>query len=252
MRFDISFKKRDAIALEKDTLKKLTTLLDEQYPNASISISASLKNAARVRFDNIEELLAYDNSGKYSIEKLSIRHYNYSHNTGVSIDFEQGLHMFFAYSSTICVSFEMESKDDCIAFRAKLEHIFEEMRLPFYYTFLSKISFLSLVWGVVGVVLGSFLIYMPLSPSSAGSDITIPITQHIIFTFAGSILIILILGIPFGMDHFWARLFPPIQYLWGKGIEHSRNIGKKRANIFWVILMGIVVGIIVTFLSRFI
>ncbi len=72
MNLKISFKCKDAIALNGETLKKLIALLDEQYPDSKSLIFASLENDTKIIFDNLEELLAYGNRGKEKIQNLVI------------------------------------------------------------------------------------------------------------------------------------------------------------------------------------
>jgi len=136
MQFEMSFRRRCAIAVQGVTLKKIVSLLGEYYPNVDILIVALLKNNATVTFNNVEELLEYDNSGNYRIKELVIR--TWSHQ--FRIEFELGFSIFAPYGTTVVVNFRLNNQNDCVGFQAKLNAIFNEMRLPMYYTILSKFS----------------------------------------------------------------------------------------------------------------
>jgi hypothetical protein len=232
MEFNIRFKNRYAITIQEKTMNKLILLLNEYYPNTDISISATSNNDDTVRFNDVKELLTYDNSGDYRIKTLNIKS---GSNHYCEIKFNSGVSLFFQYDSTISISFGLERKDECIAFRAKLENIFREMRQPLYYTILSKISIEALfLW--IGIL---WLFYHYLQPENTRNiSISIPI-------FAFTILVV-VFGISFilGINRILVTLFPPIHFSWGDEVIRLEKMAKTRSNIFWVVIIGIILAII--------
>jgi len=228
MEFKITFKEKHAIALQEKKINKIAILLKQYYPDANMSISALLKNEDRVWFNDIEELLAYDNSNDYRIDTLYI---DTDSRGNYEIKFHSTASVIFAYDSTVSVSFYMENKDDCIAFKAKLKEIFKEMRLPFYYTFLSKFSATS----TFILVMTLYWFYNFMQPRITES----PSVSLSMFAF---IILFIVFGVAFisGVGHIWSTLFLPIYFLWGDDIIRLEKIAKTRSNIFWAVIVGVI------------
>jgi hypothetical protein len=231
MVFDNKFRVRNAIKVQKETLVKLFSLIKEYYPNENISISARLKNESKVKFENIEELINFDNYSSYKITSLAID----SSWPNLSIQFIQNSHCFLKFNSTIEISFRMDTKDNSIAFRAKVENIFVEMHQPLYYTIISKISNGLILW----IICGAFASYLFLQ-SSNSNDTSSPM-------FIGTVLAILITAVVDRLSHL---LFPPIQFLWGGETKRLDNIAKIKNNILWVIIFGTITAIIANIITR--
>ncbi|MCL2284651.1 MAG: hypothetical protein FWC26_15155 [Fibromonadales bacterium] len=240
MKFNIAFEEKCAIALHEKMISKIIVLLNQYYPNVNTSISATLNNKNSVQFNDLKELLTYDNSGDYRIETLNI---DSGCKNNFSIKFKSSMSIFLAYSSTVSVSFCMETKDDCVTFKARLKEIFREIRLPFYYTILSKISSASTFLPAMALC----WLYLYIQPNVAkNSSISLPT-----FTL---IILIIISAIAFisGIGRIWSTLFLPIHFLWGDEVIRLEKIAKIRSNVFWVVIIGIIVGIVAAIFSRYI
>ena len=240
MKLEYSLKESHAISFNEETVNKLFTLLKEYYNNDNIIISSKLQNEADISFESIEELLSYENLGEFRLNELTIK------SNGTSdyrIEIKKGSHFFFTYGSTITIRFSLDNIDQCIGFRAKLKYLLKEIRLPFSYTILSKISIPIVIWFFS--ILFSLFFYLQPTSNSGNS---IPISTFVILI----LIVAIIIGVIFVLNLFWVKLFPPIYYLWGKENLRFEKITKIRSKIFWVIFIGLIVGIIASILSRFI
>lgn len=235
MMLTTTIERKFAIALEKDTLKKIFSLLTEYYPDSSVFIFTILKNKSTLRFENVDELLNYDNFGDYRIERLIIEPITFS--SDYKIDFASMPHPILSYRSTVSISYTLDNKNEAIGFRAKIDAIFCEMKLSRNYTILSKISYPIIV--VLPILLWFFYI-------AKKEPFPLPIFCLVM------IISVCIPACCLIIDKFWSALFPPIHFLLGREVERLKNLEKIRSNIFWCVFVAMVIGIFATHIARFI
>lgn len=240
MMFNIRFKKRYAISVREDSLRKIPALIDDYYPEVRLAISVSLINGAIVTFANIDELLSFGNSGKFRIKELSIT----SQLREIAIMFEPKI--FFdipLFMTTVSVNFSLEKKDECITLQAKLEDLLHEMKLPFSYNMFCKCTPNMLIIAASLIT----ILYLNLQPS-------VVITQPV--SVQSFIIIILYMflyfAILFGLDKAWNYLFLPIQFNWGYEEKRLEQLSKTRTMVLWGVLGTVILGVISSIIANLI
>ena len=48
----------------------------------------------------------------------------------------------------------------------------------------------------------------------------------------------------------WRKLFPPLVFLWGEQITVNNRLAKLRGNIFWCVIVALIIGIVLAFLNN--
>jgi len=125
MKLDVKFKKKYAISLDEEKIKHVLSILDEYFSETNgegtfSSIKALLKNEATIKFESVDELFKYDNSGEFRIIELWI---NYGTYDCCTVSFEYNYHWLFTYGSTIVTTIQIGDKERFLEIRDKLERV---------------------------------------------------------------------------------------------------------------------------------
>lgn len=235
--FSNKFKSKRALVVNEKSLTEIVTLIGRYYPDKEVSIEATLKNGGNKKFVALDELFKYDNAGNYRIEELTIWFDSLSRGR---LTFESTNDRFYHLidGTTMTLKYEMEKKEDCISFEANLYEIIKKMRLPLYYTVLSRIHFFS-IFVVVAIANGLFsAIYLSQNTTSMPIWV-VGLGLAISFFISAGVYII---------DKIRGALFPPIQFMLGDERQRLSKLEKVRGNIFWCIIVAFGVGLLLLLL----
>ena len=208
---------KHALIVNQESLQKIILILNNFFPNAKMSFTATLKNDADVRFDSAEELYLYDNVGDYRILVLSLETEKYS-SYRLIFNSRHGDNSYFIKWVAV-ISYHLDDKMKIISLEAQLKDAFQEMKPAFLYNLISIIPFTPFRTIIV--------IYWAL---------------YFIFNWYENIVFIIptiVIVIWTFFDIFQKSLFPSLQFAIGKGVGRIKN----RENVRKA-LVGLVVGII--------
>lgn len=219
---------KSAITLTPEIMIELDTLFQKNFKN--ISYTAIIKNESDIRFENLDELLSYKNALSQKITRIFI--------WGSGSDLKGFIRPifsgFFNFSSTVDIKYTFTNTDDENSFSNKLNDIFDNAKSP--YAFAYKITFIQMALSILAIVSG-WLGILILSGKVIGdikiSDLAL---SSFLWGFSGVFL-------SWVCSKFWSYFFPPIVYLWGNEKELHKRKTSLRANIFWVIFVGVLISV---------
>lgn len=222
MKINGIFEFHKAILVNEELLRSLEAELSvfaEEY-----KYTGYLENGNKVYFDNLKEMLEYDNYNNRKIKSLNLRL-----SLNFNIDFTESISYISSYKSTTIARYSCNNSNDDIIIQGKLREIFEKNKFPWYYTLLTKITII--YFGIIMLIL-SFILYLNFGSNSfEGINV---IQFFYTSTIASTILYI----ISYELNKIRNILFPSIVFYWGKEKE---RFDKNRANVdkvFWGILVA--------------
>jgi len=229
-----NYKYKSAIIITPEKLRELDSFITTYYSNTNYR--AETLNGNEVKFDDIDELLNYDNSLKQKIKKLELR---CSYNYDAVMRFHIGVSVPFSFAYTVDIDYVFDNTKDKAHYVNTVNHILDKMKAP--YAMLSKFKTLQL-WILICLLSLSLLFILPRSENKfeiAGTDVITLILFYVGTNFVGYLI-----------DKSWANLFPPIVYLWGEEINNNIRTEELRKNLFWGVIMSLIVGIVCFFITK--
>jgi len=236
----MDFEEKYAISLQKDTLEKVMSMLQDSSLKNEIEISAALLNKTKIDFADFDELLSHNNSKDDRIETLDIRNFDDSNNN-VKIKFNVNDFGFFK-QQTASISITKQNKAECTALRDRFREILREAQMPKCYNFLSIINVQTVLFVMATFGVATYMALMGWTVTS----ILFAIFVLLGLVFWGIKCIVMV----------QQCLFSPLIFLWGDEIKRQEKLGKTRNSIFWFIIgtviFGIIIGVVANILSRYI
>ena len=223
---------RKAIILDKNRMYELEKLL-LNYCNM-IDYEAEIENKTIIKFSSITEMLSYENYGEWKIKKLIITGYQ---NSRLVLKISTGKPCAWGapigYINTVECFYKLQSIDEQKSLKEKFMVFFKKATLSYW--FWGKIRTIGIVWLLFIMVLP---IYFYLKDSFQSTSISS-------FSTFISIIVGFMLGFILGsFDYFClGRLMPPVVFSWGEEINNENKKKNIRTNIFWCVLVALVVGI---------
>ena len=225
-----------ALILDEDRMQELNKLILEFYERAEYS--ATSFKGSEIQFTSIEELLSYDNYEKQRIKELTIFGYNgYKHCIFFNIKISDS--EFLNYYRTVNCTYTLDSVDKETLLLSKIEKFFSKATARYW--LLGKFS----LYGIIAIpsMLTSFCKYL------VGEKVSLEVPLQMLL-----IIIIGCIGFLFCIrwfdKHFLLNLFPPVSFLWGEELVRNEKWVKLRSNVFWGIIMAILIGLVGTFIAN--
>lgn len=231
---------RKAIILDEERIRKIIKLIEKYCDGTKIEITT--KRKSQISFGSLEELLQYDNFGKNRIDELFISGYNDYLKT-ISIEFSQDLSpfLFISYGKTVNCSYTFYNQEDEKLFVEDFKILLSKYKAPYW--IMSKITPI----GIIFWISASFSLYNLFNDNLHFSDLTWP------FFLIVLMLAILCWCLLISLDRYVINyIFPPIVFAIGEEINRFEKNKNLRTNIFWVIIVGIIVGIATTIICNII
>lgn len=206
-----------------------------------IDFSANTYAKTRIAFDNLDELLEYDNFKSRRIVSLTLTGYKkYDRSISVRID-DLGLFPFANYGTTVQCSYKLPSVDEEAIFKSDFSNWYQKCVPPYW--LLGKFSLFGLL-----TIPSMFIMFIKLVYGSK-TDVDLSslsvLQSLVISTLVG-------LGIVYCVrafdTYFWKNLFPAIVFNWGEEEKRNEKWRRYRNNIFWGILVALLLGLFTNFL----
>ena len=230
-----------ALKITPNKLEKLISLFTEHY--SDLSFHATISDGNKIIFENLAELLDYENAKNKKIKDINIFGKLGYNSSALRACIRVNTDIFLAHGNTMEITFSLPDRGSITAFTAKLDDCTKSMQQPLHYCFLSKLG--------VSFILPLFfalLCFMLATLAYNGENIN---TNH---SFPVWISIFLAVHVIFFIikcaDKLYFRIFPPLTFLWGSEVEFEKTISKLRSNIFWGIIMSTITGLIVSYMTR--
>lgn len=237
MQIENKFTYKNPIILTPNILKELEAILLDYY--AELKYRAILINKSAVTFDNLDELLAYDNFSKKRIDKLEIFNSDLDSYGDLRIRIEVEIYPLTNYLETVVINYKFKDLNNEILFVEKIRNILDKSKPDRLYIFLSKFPLYLLLF-ILSIIFFTKIINLFVLDTS---KLTIFI---IIFSFFIGILS----SILFIRYHkVFTFSYPPIVFLFGEEIERIKNLSKAR-NLIYGSIGTIILGLITSYIFK--
>ncbi len=236
-----------AIRVDKEKMCDLQEILSTHY--TEIKYSAQLLCNKTVFFGNLSDLLGYNNYDPnriISIEIICSSEANY--NFVLNLKPKYGYPVSF--TRTVFCVYSIENLDDAFTLERKLEEWCNRCKSQYY-----KIAKYNISWlfhkinDFFGVLLTIFLALGFICTLIVGESL--PQSN---FDFFWSLILLVIVGIFLLILNFIDRkyilhYFQPLIFYWGDEIQRQDHLEKVRSQIFWGVIVTIIVGLFVNHIS---
>lgn len=236
MKINGKWKYKWAITVTPEAMRELETLLEIYYEN--IRYTAYLRNKSKVDFENLDELLEYENiDGREIVEIVVYGGLDYD-STAMSLGLENETGLFVNYKSTVNASYTVKNPDDEMTLTTRLTALFNKAKSR--HALIRKICLYDLLMIFLIIIAINILLIAPTSNNSKSTrDWIIIMSVSIIFA-AGF----------HAVDKFIKKLMSPLVFYWGAQIETSKRIANTRHQIFWGVLVASAVSIVLFFITK--
>ena len=230
-----------SLKIDEEALRELDNLYDETESKAIYSVET--ENNIHYNFNNLDEFLSHDFSS--DIKKLKISRRDYSIKNNLDIEFEiDYLSPFTVYGTIAEISYSTSDENIDILLREKISQFYKKnSTFNWIIGKMGLFGYLSIFIVVVGVI--TLIIDYINNKSTSNFNLTV----FFIVWLIGFMLFSLIRKLDNIVCRKW---FKPIIYYIGKQKEQWNKIAKTKSNIFWGIIIAIIVGIVTTAISNLI
>jgi hypothetical protein len=229
-------KYRRALYLTSDRIKELNSTLLNFCER--VEFSATTKNGRDIQFADINEMLLYDNFRERHLTEVSIKGYT-GYSSAFSIDIHDAQGMVLHYYSTMQCSYHFENFDIETLFLKRLNDILKKSTSSFWV--LAKISLYGFL--MLGCIVSSAVSYI----TGNVSKVT-PLVFVVALLFSGALVVLCWL-----LDRkVYYNIFPAVAFLWGEEITRYEKWKNLRSNLFWVVIIGGIMGLFIAWLGNMI
>ena len=239
MKISGKIKGKKAVIISPTYLKSLCEIILKHCER--IEFSAETYAKTRIFFDDLEELLKYDNYRPRRLVSLELAGYTgYSRIISVEIgDFN--LSPIVNYGSTVRCNYQLPSVDTETIYKNDFDIWYQKVKSSYW--LLGKFSFSGLVFVPSALIT---LIRMVI-----GHRITVDWSNGLIFgalivTLIGVAAILWVLKL---LDiHLLGNLFPAVVFNWGEEEKRNGKWEKFRSNLLWGIIIALLLGLVTNYL----
>lgn len=237
MTIDGCLKYYKALFFSSERMRELHSLLLSYCER--IIYETETYNQRSIRFDSIDEMLSYDNYDKMRLKEIVI--YGYSKNAQVfrlTLSASRSWFSLIGYWKTVDCRYTFSNLQKETTFRSALQLFLKKATQPYWAV--AKISIYGLFF--------FFCAFSSMYNFSIGKTVTY---NGSFFLFFIALIAAILLMLCFAALDFYVlgSLFPPIVFAWGEEAKRSDKNHARRSNIFWGIIVAIVVGIISSYLT---
>lgn len=231
--------KKKSVIITPERLYELCEIILKHCSRLEFTAETNAKTS--LSFENIDELLKYDNYKSRRIIELEITGYiDYSRKITLTIGY-LGINLLTNYGRTIEINYNLDSIDKETIFKSDFEKWYEKSTSNFW-------------------ILGKFSLNGLLSIPSAfitfirwicGNKVNVDISNAMVFV-AIILLTIVCVGILYLIKLFDAyvigNLFPGVIFNWGEEANRFEKWSKFRSNLLWGIIIAGILGLVTTYL----
>ena len=226
------FEYKKALILTPERINELEKILLKY--SESVSYEGKTVANTAISFTSMDELLIYDNLRNRKLKSLTVIGKRNKYERVVTCEFEAGgLGILVGYDETCVCSYNVSNVDIETTLREDIQ------------TFLKKITARYWLFGkfrIVGLMMALCLLLVSyilnVGVKRSGN---LDVKVFLFTTIAG----ILIARGAIMIDRYVIReLFPPLSFLWGEAVDQGKRMEVWRSNLFWVIIVGILLAIL--------
>ena len=221
-----------ALIISKERLQELQSILFEFCDH--IDVYAITEQSIQLQFNDFEEMLSYDNYAERKISELELIGYNGSYRI-INIKLFSTPGLFHHYKKTVECHYTLDCIESETLFKSKLQILFKKSTARYW--LIGKISLLGTIM-ICSLIFAFYTYFFKKSYNSNGIQ-TGNYLQLII-------AIIVVLGSFFIDRKILYKIFPSVTFLLGEEIENNDRIANLRKNIFWCVIVAMIIGILVT------
>lgn len=230
-----------SLKIDKDALKELDSLYTKIGATAEYSIVT--EDDIHYHFDNLEELLQYDFSSELKI--LEICRHDYTRKANLDIKFEVDyISTFTTYDTIVEVSYSTSDENIDIVLNQKIIEFYKKYATHNW--IIGKIG----IFGYSAILLFLMLAIVLIIAVINKINISGPITMSFFIRF---IIFSIMWNLIRKLDILICKKFlKPIVYYINKQKDKWDKIQNIKSNIFWGVIVAIIVGIFTTIICNFI
>ena len=245
MTIEGKFKYNRALTLTPERMKELERIILKYCSN--IQYKAETINESEISFASLDELLDYDNFANGRLKSIEIRGNGETvKSLYLTIDSDTfALGIIWCgrtgYSHYVVGTTDIETN-----LKNDLQLFFQKATSPYW--LIAKFR----LYRLMALLSGICFAYLLLFGGESGY------TRFDLLSLRSIIIIVVSIIIALGLiklckvidDHFLARLFPPVSFVWGEEKFQQEKYNRWRNNLFWGVIIAIIVGIITTFITN--
>lgn len=239
MKISGKIKRKKSIIISYERIKALCSIILKHCERLEFSAETCAKT--NISFDNVDELLEYDNFKPRRIICLEIDGYiGYSRIISVEIG-NLDFYPIVNYGSTIRCDYKLPSVDAEIIFKSDFETWYQKVKSNYW--LLGKFSFNGLLF-----VPSAFI---TLIRFIAGDELGIDVSngwilgEMVVVTMSACTLLYILKLLDV---HLLGNLFPAVAFLWGEEEKRNEQWGRFRSNLLWGIIITLLLGLVTNYL----
>lgn len=223
-----SWSYRRALVLSVERMRELNSILLSFCER--IEFTATTKKNQDIQFTTLDEMLSFDNFKERRLQEIEMTGYKGYHRIfNIKIKDTNGI--ILHYYKTVECFYHLDTFDDETLFLSKIKYVLKKST-PNYWL-LGKFSLYGTVWiaSVISTVINCLTKNMP----------NLKINLLVVFCIVIICALLLIIWV---FDHkFYYNIFPAVSFLWEEEIARYDKWIKLRSNIFWGVLVSLIVGL---------
>lgn len=237
MTLDGRFEYKRALVLTPERIKELETICKKYCER--VLYEATTVAETDISFASVDELLNYDNFQNRKLKSLTVTGRSGIERIITCTFSPDNINIFVGYGETCICRYTVSTVDTEITLKADILTFLKKSTASFW--MIGKVR----LFGLLGCV--SLYIFPSLLFWGRVSDLESSFSRIILSLLLGYGLVTIIRLVDRCVLE---KLFPPIVFLWGEETEYYEECDRMRKNIFWCVIVAIVVGIVVFYITN--
>lgn len=232
-------KRKKAVIITPDSLKSLCDIILKHCERIEFSAETYAKTS--IAFDNLEELLNYDNYKPRRIISLEVAGYTkYSRLISVEIgDFN--LSPIVNYGSTVRSNYLLSSVDAETIYKNDFETWYQKAKASYW--LLGKFSLNGIVFVPSAFITFIRFCYGTKTEIDLSNPVILGLLVVVTAAIIGFMIVIKLLD-----AHLLGNLFPAVIFKWGEETKRNEKWEKFRSNLLWGIIIALLLGLVTNYL----
>ena len=243
MTIEGKFEYNRALTLTPERMKELERIILKYC--SSIQYKVETINESEISFASLDELLSYDNFAKGRLKSIDMRGNGETvQSLYLTIDSDT-FALGIIWCGRTCYSrYVVGTTDIETNLKNDLQLFFQKITSPYWLIAKFRLSWLLILVCMFSAFL---LIFSEISSFTQSDWLTLRVAIIFVISTAfawGIIKLCKIID-----NYFLARCFPSVAFVWGEERFQQEKYNRWRNNLFWGVIIAIIVGIITTFIT---
>ena len=201
-----------------------------------VEFTAETKQNRNIQFETLDEMLSFDNFAEKRLCEVEITGY-IGFVRVFRLNMKDCRHQILHYYSTVECFYDFDTFDEETLFLSKLKDVLRKATSNYW--FIGKFSF----WGAMLICTLPYTIINILTGNLANVEMNSPLFS-VIVSFG-------IVGIIWLFNYkFYYSIFPAVVFLWEEELGRYNKWQKLRSNIFWSVIIALIMGLIVAVIAK--